>query len=584
MDGLNSDLILHIAQYVPVVDAAAWVQASRRYYYLIHNMRRVLGPEMVASASSNPVKSALAQLRQCPNLALCCNNLTSTFGEEVAGRLPPDAVVLGATSDDVQSCIGGEVECSSPANMLLGNLGSEANVKPFDWQTQGSRPMQWDETMENEVIEKFPKSEPYEVFIIYCCGEGTGVLEEFIQTIQSRHPNAALVGGICAAGYVSVEVDLPSMTPGMLRSKRVSVLKQMFRNLGGSEQFLATLTEKQALVDQVYQLLRKRRYVLDPHIENGIFGVALSGNVPVRSVVSRGVKRLTPPDLNLVIRESRILGPYVTHDWQQHALFQRPNDQTTLTVIPPFHAVDTIIDSDTRASWDLISFLAACNSRGEGADFCGIRRKRSSSTGSDADDYEDAFELYGLRLHSGNKIRIPAMNSAFVGSALPPSSLQQLQEATRAEEGSLDEAQIDFFALDGQACVEHVEATMEQLKKQTEHDKDNLLAAMMFSCNGRGPSPGFLIRESMADAKSFTRAFGSDVPCTGFYCGGEIGPLATASPPNAPAKNPFQRGKAALQGFTAVFALFIAPEVDLGNIQIDDSPEHVYEFIRKHLG
>lgn len=89
----------------------------------------------------------------------------------------------------------------------------------------------------------------------------------------------------------------------------------------------------------------------------------------------------------------------------------------------------------------------------------------------------------------------------------------------------------------------------------------------------------------MADAQSFSKAFRGEVPCVGFYAGGEIGPLATAAPsnPQGPVKNLFQRGKAALQGFTAVFALFIAPKVDLGHVQIDDSPEHVSKFIQKHL-
>eukprot|EP00797_Seminavis_robusta_P004490 Sro1293_g260100.2 (107) ;mRNA; r:5590-5910 len=89
----------------------------------------------------------------------------------------------------------------------------------------------------------------------------------------------------------------------------------------------------------------------------------------------------------------------------------------------------------------------------------------------------------------------------------------------------------------------------------------------------------------MADANAFSSAFGAKVPCVGFYAGGEIGPLATAPAPDAdPSRNLFQRGKAALQGFTAVFALFIAPKVDLRHVDIDDSPEHVSEFFNKMMG
>ena len=161
---------------------------------------------------------------------------------------------------------------------------------------------------------------------------------------------------------------------------------------------------------------------------------------------------------------------------------------------------------------------------------------------------------------------------------------------------SLQEAQVDFFALDGQACLDHVETTMKQLKEQTELANDNVLAAIMFSCAGRGPRAGWLLPKRMADATAFANAFGGKVPCVGFYAGGEIGPQATAPATDrstsqhqqqqqqqAQARNLFQRGKAALQGFTAVFALFIAPKVNLRHVEIDDSPQPVNDFISRRL-
>jgi small ligand-binding sensory domain FIST len=631
MDQLNSDLILHIAQYVSVLDAAAWMQTSRRYYYLIHQLRHVLGPEMVAAASATPVETALGKLRQSPTLALCCNTLTSTFAEQVATQLPPDTVVLGAVGHDIQTCLEGqEVECTSPANILLGHLGHEASIQPFCWQSHtGRHGMQWEGQIQQEVVEAFPSNSTtkYEVFIIYCCGAGYQVVEDFIQCVQSRHPHAALVGGICSFGYVSTKVDTTNdMTPGRLSSKRVAVLKQMYRNLGGSNSILETLTEKQTLVEHVYELLQQRPYVLEPHLGDAVFGVALGGNVPVRSVVSRGVKRLTPPNTLLLVQEARLVGPFVSHDWQQHQLFQQapPGAQSSLTVVPPFHVIESICEdpnadgvdknnsnsnrsSNTmKSEWDLHSFLAHCSQQGDSVEFCGVRRRRKRCTHgndasnnesmqmNDADENEDAFELYPIDFH-GNKIRIPVANTVLDNNGSPTtqtgssSLLSQLQTTTTAhEEGALNQAQIDFFSLDGEACKDHVENTMKQLKEQTQNNNDNVMAAMMFSCNGRGPSPGWLIDERMADATNFARAFGGEVPCIGFYAGGEIGPLATAAPPavassNNKARNIFQRGKAALQGFTAVFALFIAPKVDLSRLEIDDSPEHVSQFIRNHL-
>ena len=99
----------------------------------------------------------------------------------------------------------------------------------------------------------------------------------------------------------------------------------------------------------------------------------------------------------------------------------------------------------------------------------------------------------------------------------------------------------------------------------------------MFSCNGRGPESGGLIQETMADATRFAKIF-PDVPCLGFYAGGEIGPLALAGKQNV-----FQKGKAAVQGFTAVFCLFIVPVVERRNYNLDDSPEAVRQFVVTRL-
>lgn len=567
MDNLNSDLIFHVAQYVSVLDAANWMQASRRHYYLIHKLRSVLGPEMVVAAASTPVLAALGQLRQKPTLALCNNTARSTFNETIASRLPSSTVVLGAISNSIQTCWDGKVECTSEANILLGNLGKDATVQPFLWNAQGRHGLDW-ETMEQQVRDCLPASSHYEVFFVYGCGHGCGVLEEFVECVQSLHPRAALVGGICGGGYVSKMVQIEELDKGVLSSKRVAVLKQMFKDLGGPTSTLETLTEKQTLVDCVHSLLRKSPYILEPDLENAVFGVALGGNVPIRSVVSRGVKRLTPPDTHLIVEQARLLGPTLGHDWQQ---------QQTRTLTPAFHVLDSIFDKDNEKEFNLMSFLAHANSSGNGVDFCGIRRR------IDDDKYEDSFELYALDLHA-DKIKIPCDNPDLFGRAMSMSHTTPNEvKNTHEREHEMDAAQVDFFALDGKACVEHVESTMKQLKKYTDDKQEHVMAAMMYSCGGRGPYPGWLINKPMADASAFFNAFGREVSCIGFYAGGEIGPLAKAPAADATERNLFQRGKAALQGFTAVFALFIAPKVDLRQIEIDDSPGRVSEFIADQL-
>lgn len=584
MDDLNSDLILHITQYVNVLDAAAWMQTSKRYYYLIHQLRRVLGPEMVVAATTPFVLTALQKVRQPPTLALCCQTeyVDTDDNEQIAAQLPPTTVVLGAVSSHIQTCLDGDIESTSPSNILLGHLGHEATViQPFLWQApsqpqpgRGGRRrhmMEWDAALEQEVKDAFSNSSGYEVFILYGCGAGCNVLEEFIECVQSMHPKAALVGGICSSGFVSKPVDASLKDAGILSSKSVRVLKQMYKSMGGSASFLATLTEKQTLVEHVLQLLHTHPYVLEPNVEDGVFGVALGGNVPIRSVVSRGVKQLTPPDTTLVAKEVRTEGPTIGQDLHPAGAAAAP---PTRIVVPAFHVVESIIDKDTGKEWNVLNFLA---SHGEmGVDFCGVRRRRRgnniNNNNNHNTEYEDSFELYQLDV-LGDKLKI---SSDHINTDVSGGSAE--------EEDSLQDAQLDFFALDGPSCMKHVETTMRQLKEQTTKAHDSVMAAIMFSCSGRGPMPGWLMSKRMADAHAFSNAFGGNVPCIGFYAGGEIGPLATApAPDHSGCRDLFQRGKAALQGFTAVFALFVAPIVDLKNVDIDDSPTRVEDFIIKQL-
>ena len=65
-----------------------------------------------------------------------------------------------------------------------------------------------------------------------------------------------------------------------------------------------------------------------------------------------------------------------------------------------------------------------------------------------------------------------------------------------------------------------------------------------------------VVGEPAYDATSFARIF-PHAKMLGFYAGGEIGPKALAG---APASRATQVGRAAMQGFTAVFGLFMVPQ------------------------
>ena len=48
-------------------------------------------------------------------------------------------------------------------------------------------------------------------------------------------------------------------------------------------------------------------------------------------------------------------------------------------------------------------------------------------------------------------------------------------------------------------------------------------------------------------------------------------------------RNVFRKGRAAVQGFTAVFCLFIVPVVERREYELDDSPDAVQAFIKERL-
>ena len=68
------------------------------------------------------------------------------------------------------------------------------------------------------------------------------------------------------------------------------------------------------------------------------------------------------------------------------------------------------------------------------------------------------------------------------------------------------------------------------------------------------------------------------LPLVGFYANGEVGPMAMAEQQGSV----FQSGRVALQGFTAVFGLFVTPErstaaADLATL--DASPAQLRQYM-----
>ena len=184
----------------------------------------------------------------------------------------------------------------------------------------------------------------------------------------------------------------------------------------------------------------------------------------------------------------------------------------------------------------------------------------------DADE-GDRMSSNGANSVSADKVAAAAGASA---SASSPA------DSDPADTKSILGAAIDVFSLDGASCKRDLDVTLARLHRQL--DGEQLLGALMFSCGGRGPSSGSMMGEAMCDATHFEGSF-PGLPCLGFYAGGEIGPMAMHGNVNV-----FQSGKVALQGFTAVFGVFVVPiPKEISRFNIDDSPERVASAVQQRL-
>lgn len=203
-------------------------------------------------------------------------------------------------------------------------------------------------------------------------------------------------------------------------------------------------------------------------------------------------------------------------------------------------------------------------SRAARAQFVGLKRRINHD-----DDASDRFEMDHFNAQHS------LMSQSYV--IMTDGSPKQTQ--------SLEGSEVDLYAMtQGKASLDDVDRTVSKLKEQTQ--QETILGAIMFSCNGRGPSANSMLTESMGDNRRFAKDF-PNVPCVGFYAGGEIGPKALAGNETCV----FQKGNAAIQGFTAVFVLFIVPKIDHNNkndkknmlLFVDDRKENVMSFVQRRL-
>jgi small ligand-binding sensory domain FIST len=547
---MSCDVLLHITSYLNVYDGNQWARVSRRSWFVMHHFRRLRGPELVASASHSVhvrtrqmlapqvMQTALQQLQGCPNVALAFHtpNSSSSGYEHVPRCVPKDCVILGAISGHIQSSIQGELECKSKASIMLGSF-PQACMHPFSLDDQELQVASVEGT--TSLFERIlPQQEDTEwkLVILYASGYAASHVESVIAQLQQRYPHATIVGGISDGGYISTVIP-DDMEVTISKSSNAAICK-LLRSMGdtvvssGNREALT----KASLLKRFHELMQDRKYylrVFDDDNHGGIFGVGISGDIPVQAVVSRGVQSLTTQG------HPQPFTPYYIVDSQQF----HPGDQGYLFQgrdLPSYHLIRRIQNRDTgkiSTPREIVRVFGQPN-------FVGLRPQD-----------QDGFELYTPHPLSYNMEHMIVLDMDSVES--------------------LTGYNVDLYDLDSRSCLKDVETTMERLKEQTENEQ--ILGAVMFSCNGRGPYPSSFICDEMGDAKRFAQVF-PQVPLLGFYANGEIGPSVLAG-----RQSVFQVGQSYLQGFTVVLALLIVPKTAPPSVAIDDSDEAIAAFMKSKI-
>jgi hypothetical protein len=174
MEELSIDLLLHIVQYLNVAGMSKMCHQSRRWYYIIHQYQRILGPQCVSFASYKPDRSrrrgrrgthltstevynhAISNLQGPPQVCLSFSTSRAMRNDSrlhpwIARRSPKNMVTLAAVADTIQTagirhsrgsdagegCPIYERESRHALTMLSG-LSSNACVESFFLEGQNS--------------------------------------------------------------------------------------------------------------------------------------------------------------------------------------------------------------------------------------------------------------------------------------------------------------------------------------------------------------------------------------------------------------------------------------------------------------
>lgn len=246
--------------------------------------------------------------------------------------------------------------------------------------------------------------------------------------------------------------------------------------------------------------------------DSGIVGLALRGDVPLTALVSRGCLPVSRP---LRARGARVVNMLAAGGEEAHRLLMIPELLSEEgTSINPLSEVLKIQNEAPRHA----PIFLGLRFGGAG----GYLLEQLSQ-----ENFQQGGEV-SVRLEQG-----------------------ELEEGRQAGDPP-SECDVRFYQLDAQECKKDLRQLLGYVQQQCTEREEETLGAIMFTCGGRGQR---FFKEAFVDAKQFREVFPS-LPLVGFWAGGEIGPQAFAEASVAEAT---RAGRAALQGFTAVFGIFRAP-------------------------
>ncbi|ASC70246.1 uncharacterized protein XM38_011820 [Halomicronema hongdechloris C2206] len=102
---------------------------------------------------------------------------------------------------------------------------------------------------------------------------------------------------------------------------------------------------------------------------------------------------------------------------------------------------------------------------------------------------------------------------------------------------------IQFHLRDARTSAEDLDTLLQRYRQQSDLNQAAPVGALMFTCMGRGQG---LYEQPHFDASLFQQYF-EDIPLSGFFCGGEIGPIGSTT---------------FLHGYTSVFGICRQPSSD----------------------